>query len=65
MLSASRLGSEKPQLGEVGGGHRIRNGERSLTLNILTIFMQKLPEVIPEVTYYIMRRGNDADKEEN
>ena len=40
--------------------HRIRTGERSLNLNTLQIFMQKLPEVTPEVTIYIMRQGNDA-----
>jgi len=41
--------------------HRIRNGERPMTLSLLTLFMQKLPKVTPEVTYYIMRQGNDAD----
>lgn len=40
--------------------HRIRHGERTLNLNMLTLFMQKLPEITPEVTIYIMRQGNDA-----
>lgn len=51
--------------------HRIRTGERPLNLNTLQIFMQKLPEVTPEVTIYFMRQGNDhtiqkiqEDKEE-
>lgn len=39
--------------------HRIRTGERPLNLSILTLFMQKLPGVTPEITIYIMRQGND------
>jgi len=27
--------------------------------------MQKLPEITPEVTYYIMRQGNDGGENEN
>lgn len=45
--------------------HRIRTGERPLNLNLLTIFMQKLPEVTPEVTIYIMRQGNDGGEDKN
>lgn len=41
----------------------IKKGTRSLTLNILTNFMQKLPGVTPEVTFYIMRQGNDGGRE--
>ena len=40
--------------------HRIRTGKRSVNLNILTLFMQKLPEITPEVTIYIVRQGNDG-----
>ncbi len=43
--------------------HRIRTGERPLNLNILTILMQKLPDVTPEVIVYIMRQGNDGEAE--
>lgn len=39
--------------------HRIRTGERSPNLNILTIFMQKLPEVTTGVTIYIMQQSNN------
>lgn len=42
----------------------LKSGSRKPNLNILTLFMQKLPEVTPEVTIYIMRQGNDGDKEE-
>ena len=45
--------------------HRIRTGERSPTLTILTLIMQKFPELAPEVTKYIMRQGNDGEKEAN
>ena len=41
--------------------HRIRHGNRALTLKILTLFMQKLPQVTPEVTIFIMRQKNDGD----
>lgn len=44
--------------------HRLRTGERTINLKVLTILRQKLPEVTPEVTIFIMRQGNDGDKEE-
>lgn len=40
---------------------RLKNGERAITLDILRLFMQKLPEVTPEVTIYIMRQGNNGN----
>ena len=40
---------------------RLKNGERAITLDILRIFMQNLPELTPEVTIYIMRQGNDGN----
>ena len=39
----------------------LKSGKRTLTLDVLQIFMQKLPKVTPEVTIYFMRQGNDAD----
>lgn len=45
--------------------HRVRTGERPITLNLLTIFMQKLPSVTPEVTHYFMRQGNNPGDDEN
>jgi len=44
--------------------HRLRTGERAFTLNVLTLLMHKLPRVTPAVTIFIMRQGNDGDKEE-
>ena len=41
---------------------RLKNGERSITLDLLTLFMQKLPVVAPAVMTYIMAQG-DGDKE--
>lgn len=38
--------------------HRIRTGERPLNLNILQIFMQKLPDITPEVTNFVVSQGN-------
>jgi len=38
----------------------LKSDKRPLTLNLLTIFMQKLPQVTPEVTIFIMRQGNDG-----
>lgn len=42
--------------------HRIRTGERPLNLNTLQIFMQKLPEVTPEVTNFVVSQGNNNQK---
>jgi hypothetical protein len=42
----------------------IRKGTRALTPNLAVSFMQKLPEITPEVTTFIMRQGNDGSKEE-
>jgi len=44
--------------------HRIRAGERPLTLYVLTAFMQKLPELTPEVTAFIVAQGDNNQKEE-
>ena len=41
----------------------LKSGKRAITLDVLQIFMQKLPEVTPEVTIYFMHRGNDGDNE--
>lgn len=38
----------------------IRKGTRTLTPNLAVSFMQKLPELTPEVTIFIMRQGNDG-----
>jgi hypothetical protein len=40
--------------------HRLRTGERPFNLNVLTLLMQKLPDITPAVTEYIMRQGNDG-----
>jgi len=42
----------------------IRKGTRTLTPNLAVSFMQTLPEITPAVTIFIMRQGNDGDKEE-
>lgn len=42
----------------------IRKGTRTLTPNLAVSFMQNLPEITPAVTIFIMRQGNDGDKEE-
>jgi len=39
----------------------LKTGSRQPSLKVLSIFMQKLPEITPEVTIYIMRQGNDGD----
>jgi hypothetical protein len=39
----------------------LKAGKRRLAPNLAVFFMQKLPEITPEVTYYIMRQGNDGD----
>ena len=38
----------------------LKSGKRPLTLNILTIFMQKLPRVTPQVTVFFMDQGGDG-----
>lgn len=38
--------------------HRIRTGERAPNLNILTLVIQKFPDLAPAVTEYIMRQGD-------
>ena len=43
----------------------LRAGKRHLTPNLAVLFMQKLPAVTPEVTYYIMRQGNDANNKKD
>jgi len=39
----------------------LKTGNRQPNLNILTLLMQKLPQVTPEVTIFIMRQKNDGD----
>jgi len=39
----------------------LKTGSRQPSLKVLSIFMQKLPEITPEVTIYIMRQGNDGE----
>ena len=41
----------------------LKQGKRRLTLDTLTVIMQKFPDLAPTVTEYIMRQG-DGDKEE-
>ena len=43
----------------------IRNGKRNLTPNLAVMFMQKLPELTPAVTTFIMRQGNDGDNQKD
>ena len=38
----------------------LKSGKRPLTLNLLTIFMQKLPQVTPQVTVFFMDQGADG-----
>lgn len=40
---------------------RLKSGERAITLNILRLLMQKLPEVTPAVTIFVMRQGNNGN----
>lgn len=40
----------------------IKQGKRRITLDVLQVLMQKLPEITPEVTIFIMRQGNDGQK---
>jgi len=42
----------------------IRKGSRTLTPNLAVSFMQKLPDITPEVQAFIMRHGNDGNREE-
>ena len=41
----------------------LKSGKRPLTLNLLTIFMQKLPRLAPEVTVFVMRQGGDGENQ--
>lgn len=38
----------------------LKKGERRITLEILNIFKEKLPEITPEVTIFFMSQGNDG-----
>lgn len=38
----------------------LKRGRRRITLNILNIFKEKLPEVTPEVTIFFMSQGGDG-----
>lgn len=39
----------------------IKAGKRPLTPNLAVLFMQKLPEITPEVTSFIMSQGDDGE----
>ena len=38
----------------------LKSGKRPLTLNLLIMFMQKLPRVTPQVTVFLMDQGGDG-----
>ena len=42
----------------------LRKGDRRLTPNLAVLFMQKLPEITPEVQAFILQQGKDGDEEE-
>ena len=39
----------------------LKAGKRPPTLNLLTILLQKLPEITQEVTAFIIAQGKDGD----
>lgn len=39
----------------------LKTGSRQPSLKVLAIFMQKFPEITPDVTIYIIHHGNDGD----
>ena len=39
----------------------LKAGKRRLTPNLAVLFMQKLPEITPEVTTYIMSQGDNHE----
>jgi len=41
----------------------LRKGDRQLTPNLAVLFMQKLPEITPEIQAFIMQQGKDGDEE--
>ena len=41
----------------------IRKGTRTLTPNLAVSFMQQLPELTPAVTLFIMRQGQDGQRQ--
>lgn len=41
----------------------LKAGKRRLSPNLAVFFMQKLPEITPEVRAFIMRQGKDGDNE--
>lgn len=38
----------------------LKQGKRRITLDILNLFKEKLPEVTPEITIFFIRQGNDG-----
>jgi len=42
----------------------LKAGKRPLTPNLAVLFMQKLPEIAPEVTIFIMSQRNDGENKE-
>jgi len=43
----------------------LKKGERRITLEILNIFKEKLPEITPEVMIFFMSQGNDGKSKKN
>ena len=41
----------------------LKAGKRRLSPNLAVLFMQKLPEITPEVQAFILQQGKDGDKE--
>jgi len=44
--------------------HRLRTGERAFNLNTLTLVMQNLPGITPEVTAFIVGQGDNDGRRE-
>jgi hypothetical protein len=42
----------------------LKSGKRRLTPNLAVLFMQKLPELAPAVTAFVVSQGNNNQKEE-
>jgi hypothetical protein len=43
----------------------LKAGKRPLTPNLAVMFMQKLPELAPAVTEFVVSQGNNNQKEED
>jgi hypothetical protein len=42
----------------------LKAGKRPITGNLAVLFLQKLPEITPVVTSFIMGKGNDGENQE-